>query len=339
MIMKLEKKPEISKRIKGSMLLLLVILMMTGCSVANPREDNELAYRKAGIQFLNKGAYESAVSAFQKALDNSNGRITEVELDICYYKAFALIQLGNYEEAMKVYDAIITYDKKATNAYFQKGNLYAVKGDVKNAVSYYNKAIKMDSSDYELYISAYNNLISIEEAKEAAQGYLKQGLGVTAKTGVEHRNKGRIYLLLEDYEDAKHELSLAENENDEEAKLYMGKAMEMLGDKEGAFAIYESYAKAHENDGNATCNLIKILMLDEKYDVALTYMEEGLKHVPDERRHELEEYQIIIYEKLGQYEKAESLLSKFVKEYPEDEKAAKELIFLQSRNQKEDEGN
>lgn len=326
----------LSKRMRGLIGIVLITVAVTGCNVANPREDNELAYRKAGIQFLDKGAYESAVSAFQKALDNSNGRITEVELDICFYKAYALIQLGKYDDAMAVYDAIITYDKKFVRAYFQKGNLYAVKNDMTKAIENYDKAIALSPSELELYICAYENLIPLEGAEDTASSYLKRGLQVEAKDGKDHRNKGRIYLLLKDYENAKHELSLAENDDDEEAKLYMGKVMEMLGDTQGAFAIYKNYAKDHKGDGDALCNLIKILLADEKYETALDYMEDALKNVPQQRKRELLEYQIIIYEQLMRYDEAESLLEKFIKEYPEDEKAQKELIFLQTRNEKED---
>ena len=40
---------------------------------------------------------------------------------------------------------------------------------------------------------------------------------------------------------------------------------------------------------------------------------------------------IFAYEKLGDMETAKSLLSEYVKDYPEDEEAAKEAEFLETR--------
>ena len=319
------------EKVKIMMLTIAAMVLLAGCQVANPNQKDELAYRKAGIQFLNKRDYESAINAFQKALDNSNGRISEVELDICYYKAYALIQDGQDKEAIKIYDAIIDYDKEAVKAYLQRGNIYAAKGKLKQACEDYEKAISLDKNDFELYIAAYENLNAVEEGREQAKKYLKQALSILPSSGEACRNKGRIYLLLEDYDNAKQMLSQAENEGDEEAKLYMAQALLQTGDTDGAYAIYKHYAQIHKEDVESQCKLVELLMAEGDYENALTYVASAKKIADDEHRQDILRWEIISQENLGNFSEAKELLSAYLEEYPKDEEAQRELLFLKTR--------
>ena len=62
--------------------------MLSGCGQKTNTTDQE-AYRQYGINCIESGDYQSAVDAFQKALDQSHGKVTAAEIDICYYKAEA----------------------------------------------------------------------------------------------------------------------------------------------------------------------------------------------------------------------------------------------------------
>ncbi len=61
---------------------------------------------------MKEAKYEDAVSSFQKALDQSLGRIRAQELDVCYYKALAQYKSGDTKAAIKTYDGLVDYDKK-----------------------------------------------------------------------------------------------------------------------------------------------------------------------------------------------------------------------------------
>ncbi len=65
-------------------LTLLSFTLMTGCT--NERKENQTAYRQIGINAMESGDYAGAVDAFNSALGQCIGKITENELDICYYK-------------------------------------------------------------------------------------------------------------------------------------------------------------------------------------------------------------------------------------------------------------
>ncbi len=82
--------------------------MLSGCGQKTNTTDQE-AYRQYGINCIESGDYPSAVDAFQKALDQSHGKVTAAEIDICYYKAEAQFLSGDYEGAQTTYQALIDY--------------------------------------------------------------------------------------------------------------------------------------------------------------------------------------------------------------------------------------
>ena len=72
---------------------------------------------------MKEAKYEDAVSSFQKALDQSLGRIRAQELDVCYYKALAQYKSGDTKAAIKTYDGLVDYDKKNWEVYYLRGCL------------------------------------------------------------------------------------------------------------------------------------------------------------------------------------------------------------------------
>ena len=81
---------------KGMVLFLTGLLGMSlflgGCT--SKSEKKALEYKQLGISQMKEAKYEDAVSSFQKALDQSLGRIRAQELDVCYYKALGKLGTG-----------------------------------------------------------------------------------------------------------------------------------------------------------------------------------------------------------------------------------------------------
>ena len=319
------------KLIRAMSCLILISLLLTGCTLPNPREKDELSYRTAGIKQMNKGDYNAALSAFQKALDNSNGRISDIELDICYYKAYCLIRVGKNDEALSVYDAIINYDKSVAKAYLLRGHLNAALDNKDAAIKDYDKAVSLNPRSYEYYLAIYQNLVYSGDVNEA-EDYLRRGLEIKAGNAEEYCYQGRFYLLLKEYEAAKLVLSNAMNEGSEEAKLYMASAMRAMGQEEQAYGIYENYVKSHENDAEALYQIVEILTETGECDKALGYVESAIKAATDDSaKKKLMEYRIFCMEKLYMYKEAINAVRTYLKTYPDDQVMTRELMFLNSR--------
>lgn len=148
-------------------LTLLSFTLMTGCT--NERKENQTAYRQIGINAMENGDYAGAVDAFNSALGQCIGKITENELDICYYKAAAQYAGGDSAGAVDTYTAIIDYDKKAADAYYLRGCVYLKQGNTEGAVSDFDEAVKNNSSDYELYVNIYENLSAYDMTEKGEE--------------------------------------------------------------------------------------------------------------------------------------------------------------------------
>ncbi len=311
--------------------LCLTALLLTGCTLPNPRQKDELSYRTAGIMQMNKGDYKAALSAFQKALDNSNGRISDIELDICYYKAYCLIRVGKNEEALSVYDAIINYNKNIAEAYLLRGHLRAATDDIEAAKKDYNKALSLNSRSYPYYLAIYQNLVYAGDINEAEE-FLRKGLTIKASTAEEYCYQGRFYLLLKEYDAAKLVLSNAMNEGSEDAKLYMAAVLREMGQGEQAYGIYENYVKSHENDAEALYQIVSILTETGEYEKAIGYVDTAIEVAKnDSSRKKLMENKIFCLEKLGMYKEAITAVRTYLKTYPDDQVMIRELTFLNSR--------
>ena len=100
----------------------MAVSLIAGCGSVD-RETQE-SYRQLGITKLQEGDYEGAISNFQKALDESLGRIGVHEVDICYYKALAQFKAGQTDAAIETYTSLIDYDDDNAEAYFLRGSVY-----------------------------------------------------------------------------------------------------------------------------------------------------------------------------------------------------------------------
>ena len=321
------------KRGLALVLLLCAGLSVTGCS--KDRTDDELAYRKIGIRSMEQGNYKEAVDSFQKALDQSKGKIRNLELDICMNKAEALYQNGQPEDAIAVCDAVLDYNDKYANAYYLRGNIYLQEGNVQQALSDYELAAKHADADYGIYIQLYENLSRAGRAEDGVK-YLNQALELKGKGRGYLASRGYIYFLQGDYASAKDELTQAvaiekKEGEDDKAELYLAQTYDQLGDQNEAAKYYELYAKDHADDAVVLEELGNMAMEQENYGQALTYYQNGLATKSPVNEQKLRRGEIAAMEQLYDFEQAKEKMSQYVLDYPNDEEAAREYLFLKTR--------
>ncbi len=81
--------------------LLGLLLLLTACS---SKKANEL--RLQGIEELQKAKYEKAIETFNEAMEQSNGKVGELQFDILMYRAEAEYMSGDLEAAEKTIETL-----------------------------------------------------------------------------------------------------------------------------------------------------------------------------------------------------------------------------------------
>ncbi len=236
----------------------------------------------------------------------------------------------DYEDALDTYTALIKYDKKNANAYFLRGSVYLNTNQGKKALKDYEKAVEVDSGNYEMYEGIYQNLKNSGQEEEAVK-YLEKALDIKPKEGADYAQRGHIYYLMEDYDNAKKNLDKAIDKNDKTALLYLAEVYNALGQVENAQALLENYVKDNAGDSEALNTLGMMQLNDGNYEDALKYFELGLKVKNAPNRQELLKNQIAAYEYMGDFESAKEKMKSYLKEYPNDESALREETFLKTR--------
>lgn len=263
-------------------------LFMTGCTTKRERLEKEDEYRTIGINAMESGDYTAAMEAFNSALELAD-EIGASEMDICYYKAAAQFAAGNLNDAIETYNALLEADEKNSDAYFLRGSVYLKMNESAKASEDYEKAIEY----------AKNNTV-----------------------------KGKIYLLMERYPEAIEALTTATEKGDVEANLYLAKAYEASGEEAKAEACLDVYIE--ENPGSSVDynRQGKKKMEEGNYAEAISDFTKGLELERVTNEQELRSNLIAAYEYNGDFEKAKELMQEYVADYPGDEAAAREYLFL-----------
>lgn len=317
-------------RRKNLALLLVTVTVLGGCFTGCNKNtvSQQDVYRAEGMKNLQEGQYEEAAKLFQKALNESVGEIGDEEYDLCFLKAKALYMAGNTDGAMEVYDAIISYND-CPEAYYFRGNLYYALNEEEKALADYEKAIALDDTDYDMYISVYESLINHNQ-KTLAESYLNKALEAEGKKSCDDMHKGRIYYCL----------------NDEKLALEFLKKADEAGEKEASFYIAMIYMNASDDRADEYFN--KFLETDlatsdrlfevgvhaanlGKYDQAVRYLEAARSAEGSVDKQVLMKNLVYAYEHVGDYTSAKNLLKEYVELYKEDDEAKRELVFLNSR--------
>ena len=309
-------------------LTMLSLTLITGCT--NERRENQTAYRQIGINAMESGDYAGAVDAFNSALGQCIGKITENDLDICYYKAAAQYASGDSEGAVATYTAIIDYDKKAADAYYLRGCVYLKQGNTESAVSDFDAAVQYNSDDYELYVNIYENLLAYDMT-EKGEEYLNKAFDIKGNSAEDYAWRGRIYYYLGQYDNAMTELNSALDKESVIANLYIAQVYEAQGDSENAEVYYQNYVNSGAADSEAMNSLGEIEMAKGNYSGALTYLQQGIAMENVTNQRELMQNLIICYEYTFDFNSAWNIVQEYVQAYPDDASAQREYIFLKNR--------
>lgn len=310
-----------------AILMVAVLFLCVGCNTE--REERQLKFREQGISYLENGNYEKALETLQAALDESLGEIGAIELDICYYKAQAQYMLGQVEDAINTYTAIIGYNN-SSKAYYLRGNLYYSQGKEALALSDYESATQYDGkNDYELYIGIYEAMKA--NGNQNGVDYLNEACNINGDTAYDKMQKGRIRFMLGVYGDAVTWLTEAAESGEAESYYYLAEVYLATDKLEEAKSAMASYIASGIADSYRLYSIADSQMEKEHYDIAIECLESALKLEQIPNKQTVMKNLVIAYEKTYDFVSARELLEDYVNLYPEDEEAKRELTFLETR--------
>lgn len=298
-------------------------------SRTHQKNEVQAAKRGQGIAHLYKGDYAGALDAFSKALASAGNRYTAQEIDILFYLAEAQERSGDSVGSVLTYTKIIEQTGNA-DAYMLRGMAYQQVGDNTNAENDLYKALEMNRKNYKVYLSLYRVLF--EQGKERdAEKVLKEALTLMAKSGEDYTNQGLIYMYLEDFEQALTAFDTAVSQGYTEA--YFGKAQNYMHQEnyEEAIGCFDLYFTEHTDSALAYNEYGVCLEKVGRYAEAAAAFATGIALNDRTVDAQLRFNEVNALEKMGQWKVAYEKMQEYVTKYPEDEAAAKELIFLESR--------
>ncbi len=305
----------------------LAVFFCTGCR--NERQEKQMEHRLEGITLMENGKYEQALEEFQAALDLSLGRVGEKEMDICFYKAEAQYMLKDTEGALATYTAIVDFNQNA-KAYFLRGNLYYSLGDEENALKDYAAALEQEKEEYELYIGVYEALVAHGREKEA-QDYLNQALELKGNSAYDKMQKGRINFLLGENNTALTLLEEAAKGKEKKAFYYLAEIYALMGDEDSSESSMKSYLESAAVDSYTLFEIANDELGKHNYDMAIECLTSALELEKVPNKQILMKTLVIAYEQKLDFETAEELIREYLKAYPDDEEAQRELTFLETR--------
>lgn len=304
-------------------------------------EDGRMISRGRGIVFLDEARYSDAVSAFLSCLTASDGIWNDMDIDVNYYLAEAYTSMGEYESAIAVYDAILALRPAEADALFLRGSARLLMGDTVGAEADYEATIALSPSDYDRLMDIYFHL-SRAGCKSLGTELLERALAdddaSTSRSGrMSSFDRGRIYYCLEQYTEAQSRLEEAKSGKDPEAFVWLGRAYEATGDYNYAITnVYTIYIDRYDPSPEVYNQLGLCYLKVEKYDLALDAFTQGLKladqmTVDPQTLQALHFNEITAREYTGDFANAKMLMEAYVKAYPDDERADREMRFLGTR--------
>lgn len=287
------------------------------------------SYRGSGIVKLRTGDYQGAIDDLTNALNDEKTGKSDRK-DLLEYRAAAELKAELYDQAMADCQTLAEDYSLNANDYYLTGCVALAMDFYDEASSNFSEAYGSDST-YEMAIQIYEAYLTQDMEADGTR-YLEAALKTEAKTADDYCERGKVYYYMDDYENARTELTTAADKGSTEATLILGMVYMAQGDTSNARSFYQQYIDADGDDpakgynGLALCDIS-----DGDYDSALQNISQGLGDATSDEMRDLLFNEIVVYEKKLDLSTALSKAQEYVQTFKDDDAAAKELTFLQSR--------
>ncbi len=282
-------------------------------------------YRGLGLVYLYSESYEYAVNMFDLSLSAMEHENNEFKQDVMLYKAEALIGDSRMDEAVEIYNEL-EEGSDPEMAYALEGRIYLNNGDQDSAAQCFELAANGDDK-IEICLFIYEAYKDINLEGDGAE-YLEKAVSTDTSAGEDEAFKGLAYYYLDDYENACSYLNKSiesgyANGTQMLANIYLDN-----GDVSGAKALFMDMLNDGGNDAAAYNGLAMCSMAEEDYESALVYIDQGLKCNDSRTEKSLLFNEVVVYEKMLDFDTAQTKVEEYLQKYPDDKEMKNESLFL-----------
>ncbi len=316
--------------------------------------ENADSYNRLGTLYYQQGDMDKAIAAFEKALKRSpHHKTAKQNLNQLYrQKAFNALKRRAFDEATAYFEKAIRLDPLNATTYRIMGDGYALASEFPQAITHYQKALKLAPDDAEAQknlaitytnhgvtlrnrgewdaaIRAHRNALELQPTYQIAKTNLIDALSQKANT---QRQSGHIDEAIETY------LELQKLQpNDTTIASLLGE-LYLLKERDypAAISAFHKVYTTHPTDKQAKQNLIaayqqyaKTLRNRREYAAALEQLQKAVALFPDDINLRLNLSQA--YQHVGKYEQASAELEQILARSPNHTNAKIELVNLQIR--------
>mgnify|MGYP002535953178 CR=1 FL=1 len=118
---------------------------------------------------------------------------------------------------------------------------------------------------------------------------------------------------------------------EEPVKVHLAQLYEVKGEDEKAAGLYKEYIDENQDNPTALVCLGGMELEKGNYDSAINYLKMALDLDAGSQKQEAQRNLILAYEQSGDFASAKSEMEDYTKNYPNDEEAAREYLFLMTR--------
>jgi tetratricopeptide (TPR) repeat protein len=205
-----------AKHINFFLLIILIIAVIAYFFVAHNNQ-NVTAEELIRLDYEN-GYYKKVVTECDKELKNNPDNYF-----FLLYKGHSLYELGEYQEAIEVYEKLESLDSADPSVYENMSSSYHLLGQKNEALRCIDKALSLDPNSSDFYIGKGYILDSLEEYEQAIET-MDQLLLIDPDNYEAYYIKGLAYTKIEEYDIANAMFNKGISLNPDYAELYVGKA-------------------------------------------------------------------------------------------------------------------
>ena len=164
------------------------------------------SYRGSGIVKLRTGDYQGAIDDLTNALNDEKTGKSDRK-DLLEYRAAAELKAELYDQAMADCQTLAEDYSLNANDYYLTGCVALAMDSYDEASSNFSEAYGSDST-YEMAIQIYEAYLGQDMEADGTR-YLEAALKTEAKTADDYCERGKVYYYMDDYENARTELTTA----------------------------------------------------------------------------------------------------------------------------------